>query len=266
MSGRRKRGGGGHENHERWLLTWADLLTLLLALFIVMYASASVNTDKAKAITESIQQAFSGKVITGNGSILPEQKADEPVKAIAQIAPLAPTVVSPEKLPENDREKAAGREEQKELEALKRRLDAKIKAKGLGANVETTVERRGLVVRVVTDQILFASGEATLSPKGDDLLQQIRSVLRIDRKHPIAVDGHTDSQPISTGRFRDNWELSASRAAAVVQFLAGSELDPHRFSATGHGDQQPLTSNGTPAGRQKNRRVEIALTRLHPTS
>jgi chemotaxis protein MotB len=266
MSGRRKRGGGGHENHERWLLTWADLLTLLLALFIVMYAASAVNTSKAEAITQSLQQAFSGKIITGNGSIRQEQKADEPVEAIAQIAPLAPTVIPEEKLPKSDREKAAGRAEQAELEALKRRLDAKIKAKGLNASVETTVERRGLVVRVITDQILFASGDATLSPQGGDLLAEIRSVLRIDRKHPIAVDGHTDSEPIATGRYRDNWELSASRAASVVQFLAGSDLDPHRFSATGHGFQQPRASNGTPQGRQQNRRVEIALTRLHSTS
>jgi chemotaxis protein MotB len=264
--GRKKRGGGGHENHERWLLTWADLLTLLLALFIVMYAASAVNTSKAEAITASLQEAFSGKVLAGNGSIRPEQKSEEPVEAIAQIAPLAPTVVAEEELPKDKRAAAAGRAEQDQLEALKRRLDAKIKAKGLGASVVTTVERRGLVVRVITDQILFASGEATLSPQGGELLAEIRGVLRIDRKHPIAVDGHTDSQPIATGRFRDNWELSASRAAAVVQFLAGSELDPHRFSATGHGFQAPRASNGTAEGRAQNRRVEIALTRIHPTS
>jgi chemotaxis protein MotB len=264
--GRRKRGGEEHENHERWLLTWADLLTLLLALFIVMYAASAVNTSKAEAITASLQQAFSGKVLTGNGSIRQEQKAEEPVEAIAQIAPLAPKVVQPQDLPKDKREAAAGRQEQSELQALKRRLDAVIKAKGLDANVRTTVERRGLVVRVITDQVLFASGSATLAPAGGRLLQEIRNVLRIDRKHPIAVDGHTDSQPIASERFPDNWELSGSRAASVVRFLAGAELAPSRFSATGYGDQVPLASNATRVGRQQNRRVEIALTRLHSTS
>lgn len=268
MSGRRRKrgGGGGHENHERWLLTWADLLTLLLALFIVMYAASAVNTSKAETIAASMQQAFSGKVLTGSGSIRQEQKADQPVEAIARIAPLAPQIIDEEKLPESDREKAARRAEEAKLEALKRRLDAVIRAKGLGADVATTVERRGLVVRVVTDQILFASGDASLSHQGGELLGQIRRVLRIDRKHPIAVDGHTDSEPIATDRFRDNWELSASRAASVVRFLAGAELAPHRFTATGHGDQAPRASNAAPQGRRLNRRVEIALTRLHPTS
>jgi chemotaxis protein MotB len=263
---RRRRATEEHVNHERWLLTWADLLTLLLALFIVMYAASAVNTNKAKAITASLQEAFGGRVLTGGGSIRPEQRADEPVEAVARIAPLAPKVVAAEELPQADRAAAAGRAEESELQALKRRLDAVIAAKGLRANVRTAVERRGLVVRVITDQVLFASGSATLAPAGARLLDEIRNVLRVDREHPIVVDGHTDSQPIATGRFPDNWELSVARAASVVRFLAGSELQPSRFSATGHGDQMPVASDATPAGRQQNRRVEIALTRLHASS
>ncbi|MEV4421602.1 flagellar motor protein MotB [Patulibacter sp. NPDC049589] len=270
-SGRRsRRGGGGHgaANHERWLLTWADLLTLLLALFIVMYAASVVDQRKAADITKSLQEAFAGKVLKGGGSIRDESTADKaqaPVAAVSAIAPLTPKVAEAQQLAPSRRAAAAARVEEQELTALKRRLDDVIAAKGLEQNVQTAVERKGLVIRVLTDDVLFASGSAALSPDGGLLLDQLKGVLQVDRRHPIAVDGHTDSMPISTGRFPDNWELSAARATSVVRRLAGSALDPSRFSATGHAAEQPRASNATDAGRRANRRVEIALTRLHPT-
>jgi chemotaxis protein MotB len=268
-SGRRsRRGGGGHgaANHERWLLTWADLLTLLLALFIVMYAASVVDKRKAADITKSLQEAFAGRVLKGGGSIRDESSADKsqaPVAAVAAIAPLTPRVAEEKTLAPARRAAAAARVEEQELSALKRRLDAVIAQKGLGPDVQTAVERKGLVIRVVTDDVLFASGSAELSPEGGQLLDQLKSVLKVDREHPIAVDGHTDAVPISTGRFPDNWELSAARATSVVRRLAGTVLDPARFSATGHAAEQPRASNATEAGRRENRRVEISLTRVH---
>jgi chemotaxis protein MotB len=208
-------------------------------------------------------------VLSGGGSIRDEATADKaqaPVEAVAGIAPLTPRVVPVQKLPADRRGAAAARVEEQELNALKRRLDAVIAAKGLGPSVQTAVERKGLVVRVLTDDVLFASGSATLSTGGIDLLDQLRSVLQVDREHPIAVDGHTDAMPISTGRFPDNWELSAARATSVVRALAGSALSPSRFSATGHASEEPRASNATDEGRRENRRVEISLTRLHPAA
>lgn len=268
-SGRRgRRGGGDHSaaGHERWLLTWADLLTLLLALFIVMYAASVVDQRKAADISKSLQEAFAGKVLKGGGSIRSESTADEaqaPVEAVAAIAPLTPKVADRAALAPNRRAAAAARAEEQAMTALKRRLDAVIAQKGLGSSVATSVERKGLVIRVVTDDVLFPSGSATLAPGGAELLDQLRSVLQVDREHPIAVDGHTDAMPIATGRFPDNWELSAARATSVVRRLAGTALAPSRFSATGHAAEQPRATNGSDAGRRANRRVEIALTRLH---
>lgn len=269
--GRRKRGGGDHgaAGHERWLLTWADLLTLLLALFIVMYAASVVDKRKAADISRSLQEAFAGKVLKGGGSIREESSADKaeaPVEAMAAIAPLTPKVADEKTLAPSRRAAAAARREEQGLTALKRRLDAAIAANRLGSSVQTSVERKGLVIRVVTDDVLFASGSATLATGGETLLDQLKSVLQVDREHPIAVDGHTDAMPIATGRFPDNWELSAARATSVVRRLAGPALQPKRFSATGHAAEQPRSSNASDAGRRANRRVEISLTRLHARS
>ncbi|MGE4426880.1 MAG: flagellar motor protein MotB, partial [Solirubrobacteraceae bacterium] len=126
---------------------------------------------------------------------------------------------------------------------------------------------RGLVIRVITDDVLFPSGSATLAPAGRALLNDIAGVLRLDTAHPIAVDGHTDAVPIATSRFASNWELSAGRATEVVRHLVGRSISASRFSATGYGEQRPRATNATDAGRRANRRVEIALTRLQtPTT
>lgn len=271
-SGRRSRRGGGDHGaagHERWLLTWADLLTLLLALFIVMYAASVVDKRKAADISRSLQEAFAGKVLRGGGSIREQSTADKteaPVETLAAIAPLSPRVADERQLTPDRRAAAAARVEEQELTALKRRLDAVITQKRLGTEVQTSVERKGLVIRVITDDVLFPSGSAAMSPHGTELLGELRGVLQVDREHPIAVDGHTDSQPIATPRFPDNWELSTARATSVVRGLAGPALSPSRFSATGHAAEQPRSSNASDAGRRANRRVEISLTRLHARS
>jgi chemotaxis protein MotB len=255
--------------HERWLLTWADLLTLLLALFIVMYAASIADERKTAELSRSLQEAFGSKVLTGHGSIREEPSADRPetpLEAVAAIAPLTPAVVDEQDLTPDRRAAALARREEQELVALKRRLDDAIARGGLARTVATAVERKGLVIRILTDEVLFASGSAALSPAGGALLDDIARVLQVDRTHPIAVDGHTDSRPISTGRFPDNWELSAARATSVVRRMAGTSLVPSRFSATGYAAERARATNATAAGRRANRRVEIALVRLHSTA
>jgi len=243
------------------------MITLLMALFIVMFAVSVVDQKKFDEVARSLQQAFSGKVMEGGGSIRPNGNGDDdgattPVAAVAAIAPLVP-VIAPEKdLPRETAAKRAARREEQELAALKRRIDAWIDRRGLGRRVETALERRGLVIRVITDDVLFPSGSATLSSDGRALLDDIAGVLRLDSRHPIAVEGHTDAVPISTARFASNWELSAGRATEVVRHLVGRSIAASRFSATGYGEQRPRANNATDVGRRANRRVEIALTRL----
>ncbi|HMJ01620.1 MAG TPA: flagellar motor protein MotB, partial [Conexibacter sp.] len=130
-------------------------------------------------------------------------------------------------------------------------------------SVETVVARRGLVVRLLTDNVLFDSGLADLKAAGMPLLTQIGTLLAVEARHPILVEGHTDDVPISTARFASNWELSTARASQVVRYLIGRNVPARRFGAAGYADLHPLSTNGTDGGRARNRRVEVVLQRLH---
>jgi chemotaxis protein MotB len=126
------------------------------------------------------------------------------------------------------------------------------------------IERRGLVVRVLTDKLLFDSGQATLQPEGDPLLEEVAMLLNVDKTHPITVEGNTDTQPIATSQFPSNWELSTARATTVVRFLIAHGVSAERLAAAGYAALHPVDSNATAAGRARNRRVDIVLMRLNP--
>jgi chemotaxis protein MotB len=158
---------------------------------------------------------------------------------------------------------AAAQREQSSFEALKHQLDAYAAKHGFAQKVNTTIEKRGLVIRVLTDSLLFSSGSATIEQQGDPLLSEVADLVNVDRVHPIAVEGNTDDVPIQGGTFPSNWELSTARASGVVRFLIAHEDDPQRLSATGYADLRPIASNATAAGRARNRRVEIVLQRIY---
>jgi chemotaxis protein MotB len=130
--------------------------------------------------------------------------------------------------------------------------------------VSASLQRRGLVVTVLTDKLLFNSGSATLKPAGLPLLDEISNLLNVDTTHPIVVEGYTDDVPIHTAAFPSNWELSTSRATTVVQYLISRGVNENRLGAAGYSDLHPVTSNATSAGRAMNRRVEIVFERLNP--
>ncbi len=127
----------------------------------------------------------------------------------------------------------------------------------------TTVRRRGLVVEILTDNVFFDSGQASLNPGALRILDDIGAVLQGERKHPIVVEGHTDSEPISGGIYPSNWELSGARSAAVVRRFAGAGVLSKRLALAGYADQVPVATNSTSAGRSRNRRVDVVLTRIH---
>jgi chemotaxis protein MotB len=263
--GRRKRGGAvAHENEERWLLTYADMITLLLALFVVLFSISSVNISKLKTLQQSLRDAFAGKVVNSGQAIL--QTADSataktPQTAVPRIVPSTPSLGTPQGAAAQ--QALAARREQSEFQQLKRQLDAFARSHGFSARVETVITRRGLVVRLLTDHVLFDSGLAALKPAGIPLLSEVASLLNVDRAHPILVEGHTDDVPISTALFASNWELSTARASQVVRFVIGRGVRSERFGAAGYADLHPLATNATAAGRARNRRVEIVLQRLH---
>jgi chemotaxis protein MotB len=276
-SRRRGRRGGhdaAHENDERWLLTYADMITLLMALFMVLFSISSVNISKFQILQQSLKAAFSGSVLSGGRAILQSgsqstQAHSPATSAVPSIVPLTPNVPKPIDISAATANAlaasaAAARQEQADFVQLKALLDAYARAHGFAAEVQTLIDRRGLVVRVLTDRLLFDSGQANLQPAGLPLLDELANLLNVDRTHPIIVEGHTDDVPIDSSQFPSNWELSTARATTVVRYLIGRGVDRQRLGAAGYADLHPVASNVTPAGRALNRRVEIVIQRLNP--
>ncbi|MCW2950853.1 MAG: OmpA/MotB domain protein [Conexibacter sp.] len=257
--GRRRRGPqGSHEKEDRWLLTYADMITLLLALFVVLFSISSVSTSKYRTLKESLRDAFSGKVVTGGQSIMQTGSS-----ATAKVADANSAAIMPGSSEAAKTAAAASRQEEQELQRLKQRLDAYAAQHGFSQRVETVVSRRGLVVRLLTDQVLFDSGASVLKSEGMPLLGEVSSLLQVDRRHPILVEGHTDDVPIHTSQYTSNWELSTARATEVTRYLIRRGVAAQRFGAAGYADIHPLTSNATAAGRARNRRVEVVLQRIY---
>ena len=269
----RHRHVGEHENHERWLLTYADMITLLMALFMVLFSITSVNTSKFKYLQKSLREAFSGHILPGGSSILQSGAAATPTRSLTPTqqgaqAPVSHTPASPltpAQIAAVRARIAASLAEQDDLRFLASRIDAYAHSHGFANQVNATVERRGLVVTVLTDKLLFASGSATLRPPGLPLLSEIAGLLGVDaQRHPIVVEGYTDDVPIDTAQFPSNWELSTDRATDVVKYLISRGVPESRLSAAGYADQFPVSANSTATGRARNRRVQIVLQRLNP--
>lgn len=272
---RRRRAAASHDNEERWLLTYADMITLLMALFMVLFSISSVNISKYKSLQQALKAAFSGSVLPGGRAIMQSgsTSTSHHTPAQSEIPTIMPLVLSNPAKSTNSQsaqvsqaaaKATAARAEQRSFQALKRKLDAYARAHGFSAQMKTVIDKRGLVVRVLTDRVLFDSGQAALKPAGLPLLDEMAQLLNVDRTHPIMVEGHTDNQPISTSQFPSNWELSTARASTVVRYLISRSVNQMRLSASGYAYLHPVGTNATPAGRQLNRRVEIVLQRINP--
>jgi chemotaxis protein MotB len=245
-------------------------MTLLFALFMVLFSISSVNTSKLTALQKSLQDAFSGAVLSGGKAIMetgsetsPKRAAAEPpLTSLTALTSQPATSVSPKT--GGEAKKAAA--EQQEFQELKRRIDSQAKKAGLQGKVLTTIRRNGLVIEILTDKLFFDSGSAQLKPEALGILDKIGVILAGELTHPIDVEGNTDSQPIGSSQYPSNWELSGARAAAVVRDFAAHGVNPRRMSFTGYGSTMPIASNSTAAGRSKNRRVDVVLTRIHQTN
>ncbi|MGZ4174836.1 MAG: OmpA family protein [Solirubrobacteraceae bacterium] len=276
MGGRRGRRGHAaeFENEERWLLTYADMLTLMFALFMVLYSISSVNISKYETLQKSLKAAFSGSILSGVHAIMQSgsqstqahRPATSPVPAIVPLTPSIPkpTDTSAQQITKAMLSASAAKQEQSDFKKLQQELNAYAKAHGFANQVQTVIDRRGLVVHVLTDKLLFDSGSATLQPAASPLLEEISRLLNVDRKHPITVEGNTDNQRIQTSQFPSNWELSAFRATTVLRYLVAHGVTEQRLSAAGYADLHPLASNATASGRARNRRVDIVLDRIYP--
>ncbi len=249
-----------HDEHmdETWLIPYSDLLTLLLALFIVLFASSQVDVKKFDQLAQSLNMAFNGGI-----SFF---ESPSPVQV--------PEVVPQSTLPEKEQEKKQETEQEKEqrekfqketenLQKLQKSIDAYIKENKLTDKLQTKLTDMGLMLTIL-DNALFASGSAEVRPDARKLAVEISSLLE---QYPwqVIVSGHTDNVPIHTSEFPSNWDLSSKRALNFMKILLENpKLDPRAFSATGYGEYHPIASNDTPEGRAKNRRVEVSILRSIP--
>jgi chemotaxis protein MotB len=241
-----------HENHERWLVTYADVLTLLMVLFIVLFSMSVVDKNKFEQLRAGLQEQFgSGPTLLDGGNGLREEQATpEELTLDVQAAVAA--------LKEKRERDSAVAAETSGLEQVRRQITESLAHKGLADSVRFRIDERGLVVTIVTDQVLFELGSADLRPAGRTVLDGIGPAL-VPMKNPITVEGHTDDLPISGGRYASNWELSTERATKVLRYLIDSSgLPPARMSAAGYADTRPVAAN-VPATRGANRRVVVIV-------
>lgn len=255
-----------HVNHEAWVIPYADLLTLLMAMFIALFAMSTVDVTKFKAFAIGFNEALGGgKLDAGIGGA---GKATSPVVGQGngngpftggQITPGNPANSAVQQaLDQLAAQNAAKKQQQQTLHDVKQEIDNAAKQLGLGGQVQTKQRNDGLEVTLLTDHVLFASGQDVIQPEGEQLLRLIGQVLAsID--NPIVIQGYTDNQPIGSARFPNNFYLSGGRAIAVLEFFAGMNIDTHRLRAEARGDLDPIASNATADGRAKNRRVEILV-------
>lgn len=280
-------GGGGHDddehdeheehvNHEAWVIPYADLLTLLMAMFIALFAISTVDLQKFKKLAEGFSEALNGPSVPsaavvdmgGSGTQVFADPLTSLLRAAVQGATDAAAVatdpsgkeaatVTIKNLPGAVQE--AETQATDELRQVQDSINAHATLNGFSANLQTKIDDRGLVITVVTDEVVFGSGSADIGGTGSGILGVVSGALAtIDNK--VLVEGHTDDIPISTASYPSNWELSSARAGAVVRYFERSAAIPAgRLEAAGLADTQPIDTNDTEAGRARNRRVEVIV-------
>lgn len=258
----RKGKHAAHDEHpdERWLLTYADLITLLMALFVVMFSISNVNKGKFDELAQSLNSAFNGPPVMSGGEAI-KQTGGESGVVLPAAAPPRPSLQEAIAQQNVTSSKTEASQEQNDLKQLQAMINAEAQRQGISGKVETELSKDGLTIRLKTDGLLFDPGQAVVKPTALPLLRRMAALFRADGRHPILVSGHTDSTPIATGQYPSNWELSTARASAVVRLMISSKVSPARLTATGRAYYDPIGSNGTDAGRAKNRRVELFIPR-----
>jgi len=242
-----------HENHERWLVSYADFITLLFAFFVVMFASSQTDKAKARAISEAFEKAMA----EGKTAGMPPQVAkilggtvDDKGQGNAQMhGPGGAQKAAKE---------AKDDEDVVELTPSMKALTNELKQEIADGKVEISMERRGLVVSL-KEATFFRPGNDAIEKDSYATLGKVADLLNAVG-NPLQIEGHTDSQPIHNSRFRSNWELSAARSIAMMELLSTRfKVDVKRMAIAGYADNSPQAPNDTVEGRAKNRRVDIVI-------
>ncbi len=247
----RKKKPEDHENLERWLVSYADFMTLLFATFVVLYALSQINVNEFKKIEESIRKAFSVQsildggsgVITSGKTMIDAQAADSVIDSLMM-------------------EFISQKYEQESYEQIKKEVE-NLNKSGELSGVTAKIDERGLVIVVSDKDLLFKSGSAELTPEAKNILEKVgKLIVEKFAMHIIKVEGHTDNIPISGGKYPSNWELSSARASAIVRFLIDRfKILPNLMAAVGYAETRPAEKGTDASALAKNRRVEIVVQR-----
>lgn len=236
---RRRRGHaeGAHENEERWLLTYSDLITLLFVLFVVMYAISNTDVRKFTALAQSMSAAFNMDVMTGQQALTITTGQETTIQQDSSSSGSSPV--------------------EADLRAVKAALEDYAISQGLGGEVEVGISPQGIVIRL-NDALLFSSGRAHLDDHATRLVRKVAEIIR-PLPNDLRIEGNTDDTPPDGILFMSNWDLSTARALAVLNALVTAGVGPARLSAAGYGQYNPLVPNTDAASRAKNRRVDIVV-------
>jgi chemotaxis protein MotB len=259
-----------HENHERWLVSYADMMTLLMALFVVMYALSQVDMAKFTAFSQGLQEGFGAPVTIINDGAALETDTEDPLQPVQVQSQAA--IDGTEQTDAEKAAAAAAAEQQAaqtaaeaqatydSLAAAREALTAALAAAGYPDAAKFEIDERGLVVHVVADQVLFDAEEAGLRPEGAAVLDALAPTLR-GLPNPLRIEGHANSLPVTRGGpWPSNWELSAFRATTVLRHLVSADaLAETKLSATGYSDTKPLVPDSAPDALSINRRVDIVV-------
>ena len=229
------------DNHERWLISYADFITLLFAFFVVMYAISVVNEGKYKAFAMSLDAAFAGK--------------DTVVVVVP--GPAQPPVVTAMPSPMSRKRENALKREREAMKKLARELSDTLAPLVKEGKVRVTQTSLGVSVEI-NASVLFDPGEARLARESDRALRALGALLKADT-HAVQVEGHTDDTKIANSLFPSNWELSSVRASSVVRLFIETGVEPSRLSAVGRAANMPVAINSTAEGKARNRRVTVLI-------
>jgi chemotaxis protein MotB len=270
----RKKKPAEHVSHERWLVSYADFITLLFAFFTTMYAISTVDAQKMGRMVMSMRASFDNSLFAAgsdrlslsqgpgaNGNPAAGQQVIENLRSAKKAGESGASASGMGELRADFPAREGAGSPERILSNLQRSVEALVGPEALGTRVRTRMDERGLVISL-GEGGFFDSGSDILKPEGRVLLDSIASAL-VQTDNHIRVEGHTDNVPIRNARFPSNWELSTARATTVVAYLIDRfKFAPERLSAGGYSEYRPVESNATAEGRSRNRRVDIVV--LHP--
>jgi chemotaxis protein MotB len=254
LSRRNRKRAAEHENHERWLITYADLITLLLIFFVIMYAMSKIDTEKYQILSQALNFEFKKA-----DSVLPQGQG-----VLGRVSTAKATEGDKSENAENEKREREEKEQkdlrEKQLENLLEKIQQYIQQQNLQAQVFAANTPKGISV-TLNDLFLFDLGKAELKKEAFPILTQLATLFPT-LNTTISIEGHTDNLPLATGSlYRDNWGLSNERSLSVLRYFINSGLDPKKLVSSGFADTRPVADNDTVENRAKNRRVEIVVLR-----